>query len=78
VRVYLGQGALYVVLGQVLGVGLALLFTSLIQGMLFRGAVFDPMVLLLASPLLALSVLVTCYLPARRAGTVDPLEALKA
>ena len=78
IRMVTGEGLRFVILGQILGVALALAFTRLLEGLLFGVEATDPVVFWTVSPMLATVVLLTCYIPARRAGRVDPLEALRA
>ena len=77
VRVYLRQGLHYVVVGQTIGLAVAFGLSGMLQGFLYGGSGLDGTVVWLTSILLAAVVLLTCYLPARRAGLVSPLEALK-
>ncbi len=77
VRVYLRQGLQYVVVGQTIGLAVAFGLSGMLQGFLYGASGLDGTVVWLTSILLAAVVLLTCYLPARRAGLVSPLEALK-
>jgi predicted lysophospholipase L1 biosynthesis ABC-type transport system permease subunit len=77
VRVVLGQGVRLTAIGLGVGVGLAILFSRALAGLLFGvtvtdGATFAAVVLLLG----AVSLL-AMWLPARRAARVDPLVALR-
>jgi ABC-type antimicrobial peptide transport system permease subunit len=49
----------------------------MMRGILFEVSPFDPLVFGAASALLALTALIACWLPARRATKVDPLIALR-
>jgi putative ABC transport system permease protein len=49
-----------------------------VSGLLYRVSPFDPMVLLVAAVVLSTTVMLACYLPARRATRVVPLEALRS
>jgi predicted permease len=61
-----------------LGVGLALaLLAARAFGSLVVVSVWDPATYLLVSSVLALAALGSCYLPARRATTVEPMVALR-
>ena len=77
-RMVTGEGLRFVIFGQILGVAIALAFTRLLEGLLFGVAATDGVVFWTVSPLLAIVVLLTCYIPARRAGSVDPVEVLRA
>jgi hypothetical protein len=77
-RMVTGEGLRFVIFGQLVGVAIALAFTRLLEGLLFGVAATDAAVYWTVSPLLAIVVLLTCYIPARRAGRVDPVEVLRA
>ncbi|MGH9706886.1 MAG: ABC transporter permease [Candidatus Acidiferrales bacterium] len=64
-------------LGLVLGILGALAATRYLQGELYGIKATDPLNLAMVSVGLALIALVACYIPARRATKVDPLEALR-
>jgi putative ABC transport system permease protein len=73
----LGQGMRLTLVG--IGIGLAGTFflTKYVASMLFDVPPFDPLTLVgVALALMAIS-LCACYLPARRATLVDPIEALR-
>lgn len=73
----MGEGLRIVLIGQVLGVGVGLLLKPLLSELLFSENPFDPQMLAAASLLLAAVVLLTCLIPARRAGKVDPVRVLR-
>jgi ABC-type lipoprotein release transport system permease subunit len=64
--------------GLVLGLGLALLLTRLMQGLLFGVRPLDTPSFLAAPLILLVVALLACLLPARRAALVDPAEALRS
>jgi ABC-type antimicrobial peptide transport system permease subunit len=77
-RLILGQGAKMALLGVVLGVILALGLTRLMSSQLFGVTAHDPLTFAAVAVLLVVVALAACYLPARRAASVDPLQALRA
>ncbi len=50
----------------------------MLQGLLFEVEPLDPGVLALAGVLIVLVVLAASYVPARRAGRMNPVETLRA
>jgi putative ABC transport system permease protein len=65
-------------IGVAIGLLMATLTTRLLTGFLFGVSALDPIVFVTVSLLLAITVLLACYLPARWAAKVDPLTACKA
>jgi predicted permease len=74
----LRQGTRLVLLG--IGAGLAgyLALSSLVGKLLYGIAPTDPLTLALAPVALAAAALLACWLPARKATRVNPIEALRA
>jgi putative ABC transport system permease protein len=64
-------------IGVVLGSGLSLLLTPVLQGQLVGVNPRDPMVFLAVPLLLSTVSLLACYVPARRAAGTHPLSALR-
>lgn len=62
-----------------LGFGLVLAFGvgRLANGFLYRVEVLDPLTFCVIPPLLLAAMLLGCFIPARRAASVDPMEALR-
>ena len=75
-RSVVGQGLGVTGLGLLLGAGGALLLTRVIQSQLFGVQATDPRVMIAVAVLLGAVGLVACAIPARRATTVNPVEAL--
>jgi putative ABC transport system permease protein len=76
-RLVVGQGLRLSVVGLVVGLLLAALFTRLLASLLFGVSSTDPWTFLGVTTILALVAVVACYVPARRALQVDPLVALR-
>jgi predicted permease len=75
-RMFLMQGLRIHLAGLGLGLGIVLLVASLLGGFLYRTDPFYPPVYLATLLLLTLTVLGAMYFPARRAGSLDPADAL--
>ena len=73
----LKKGLALAALGLLLGLGAALWLTRLIASLLFGVGRNDLPTLVVVASVTLLAVLSACYLPARRATRVDPLEALR-
>jgi putative ABC transport system permease protein len=76
-RLVLRQGLAPVGIGLAVGLGGAALLTRVMTGLLFQTDPLDPLTFGAVSLLLAAVAAVACYVPARRATTVDPLTALR-
>jgi predicted permease len=76
-RMVLGQGLLQVAIGIVLGVGLAALLSTAMRALMFDVSPHDPTTFTGIAVVLALTGLLACLVPARRAARVDPMEALR-
>lgn len=77
-RHVLGGGLRIVAAGLVLGLAATLALSQLIASMLFQTSPRDPLALAAITLVLAVVALLACWLPARRATRVSPLEALRA
>ena len=73
-----GSGLRLVLVGLVIGIGLAVAGLRGISGMLFEIPAVDPATYVAISFLLLFVAGIACYLPARRAARIDPMEALRA
>jgi len=76
IRLMLGEGGLLVGTGLVCGLAGAFALRRAIAAQLYDVSAFDPIVMLAAVAILAITALVACLGPARRAARVSPLVAL--
>jgi predicted permease len=74
----LRQAAVMLMVGVALGIGLALASAQVVQGFLYGVKAHDVWTLAGASVALLISGLIAAYIPARRAASVDPMQALRA
>jgi predicted permease len=77
VRHIVGQGAGLVGVGIVLGAIGTLALARVLASFLFGVSTVDPIALAAASAMLLATGLIAAFIPARRAGTVDPAIALR-
>ena len=77
-RLVLREGVALAAVGTAAGLLLALALGRLLAGMLYRVSGSDPLVLAVATVLLAGVSLLACYVPARRAARVAPATTLRA
>jgi putative ABC transport system permease protein len=73
----LRQTLYLVIVGVVLGIGLALAATRGAGSLLFGLAPHDPLTMVIAAGFLVVIALIASYVPARRASSVDPMNALR-
>lgn len=80
-RMVMGQGLKLIAIGLALGVllafGLVKLLSSVLFGLLFDVGGTDLITFSTVPVVLVLVALAACYLPARRAMSIDPVEALR-
>ncbi len=76
-RLVLRQGMTLVIVGLVLGLGVALIVTRLLASFLYGVSTTDAFTFTVIPVLLTLVALLACYLPARKATKVEPLVALR-
>jgi putative ABC transport system permease protein len=76
-RMVIGEGFKLTVAGLALGLAAAFALSRLIAGQLFGVMATDPLTYGGVAMLLGVVSLIACYLPARRAVKVDPLQALR-
>ena len=76
-RLVLAQGMKLALLGVAIGLIAALGLTRLMRRLLFGVSVTDPLTFVAIAMLLVFVALLACWIPARRATTVDPMIALR-
>jgi putative ABC transport system permease protein len=72
------QGMTLTLAGLGLGIVGALGATRLMRGLLYQTQPLDPVTFASVPGILAVVALLACYLPARRAASVEPMAALRA
>jgi putative ABC transport system permease protein len=77
VRLIVGQGVALVAIGAIIGVGAALAATRVLGSLLYDVAPSDPITFGAIVGLLVAAVVAASWIPARRAASVDPTEALR-
>jgi putative ABC transport system permease protein len=76
-KMIISQGLVLALVGVAIGCAGALALTRLLTGLLFGVSPTDVETFVVVSLLLTVVALLACYIPARRATKVDPLEALR-
>jgi ABC-type antimicrobial peptide transport system permease subunit len=77
-QLVLGEAGWLTSAGVIAGIACAVAAATLMRGLLFGVRVWDVPTLSTACAALAVSALAASYIPARRAASVDPAEALRA
>ena len=77
-RLIIGRGVALAGVGAVLGVGLALWLSRLMETLLFGVSPLDPITFAAVPTAMITIAAAACYVPARRAMRVDPVTALRA
>jgi predicted permease len=76
-RQVLRQGLRLTLIGLTAGIAVSLAFTRLLRGMLFGVGTADWITFAFVSILLCAVALLACYVPARRAASIEPMQALR-
>lgn len=77
VRLIVGEGTRLAILGVVIGVVAAFYATKLIRTMLFNTPTTDVATYAITAAILLVTAALACYLPARRAARLSPVEAIR-
>lgn len=78
VQLVTGRGLLLASLGIAIGLAAAVMLARFIEAMLFTVTATDTPTFLAAALVLLLAAGLACFIPARRAGRIDPLIALRS
>jgi ABC-type antimicrobial peptide transport system permease subunit len=76
-RLVIGEGMRLALIGSLLGLGGALALTRLLKTLLFGVSATDPLTFIVIAAVLTLVALLACWIPARRAASMDPLVSLR-
>ena len=77
-RMVMGQGMLFVLVGLTVGLVGALLLGRLMSALLYAVAPTDPITFLAVGSVLTTVAAVACFVPARRVTSIDPMLALRS
>jgi predicted permease len=76
-KMVIGQGLKLALIGVAIGIAGALVLTRFLASLLYGVTPADPLTFIAVSLILISVALLACYIPARRAAKVDPMEALR-
>jgi ABC-type antimicrobial peptide transport system permease subunit len=76
-RLVASRAVASVLAGAAVGVAVSLVLGRLLEGLLYGVPAGDPLTLTAAVGVLLAAVVAACWLPARRAARVSPMEALR-
>src|ERR1039457_1382276 len=71
------QGLRLALVGVILGALAALMSGRIFSSLLFKVGMLNPLPWIAAMAILVATVLLACYLPARRAASIEPMQALR-
>ena len=73
----LKKGLVYVLVGLGIGLTGALMVTQCLSALLYQVSATDPVTFIVVLIVLLFTAVLACYVPARRAAKIDPMEALR-
>jgi putative ABC transport system permease protein len=76
-KLVLGQGMILTAIGLAIGLVGAAILTRTLSGLIYGVAALDPLTFVAVPALLSAVALLACFLPARRAASVDPIATLR-
>jgi putative ABC transport system permease protein len=76
-KMVLGEGLKLTLIGIAIGLIVALAMAQLMKSLLYGVGAIDPLTFVGAPALLAVTAMIACWIPARRAARTDPMIALR-
>ena len=76
-RLVVGQGVRLALVGISIGLASSFALTPLVASQLLGVSATDPLTFIGVSTLLVIVAITACWLPARKAARIDPMEALR-
>ena len=76
-RLVLGQGLVLTAIGVTVGLGGAAILTRTLSGLVYGVGTLDPVTFITVPAMLCVIALLACFIPARRAASVDPITTLR-
>jgi putative ABC transport system permease protein len=77
-RMIIGRGLLLTATGVIAGAAASLALSRFVQSQLFAVSSSDPLTIGTVAVLMTLVATLACYVPARRAASIDPVVALRS
>jgi len=77
-KLILGEGAILVGAGLLIGCSASLVLNQLMKSLLFAVSATDPLVYMLMATLVITITLIASSIPARRATKIDPIRTLRS
>ena len=76
-KLVLGQGLVMTAIGLALGLAVAVALSRTLTGLVYGVGTLDPLTFVAVPALLAIVAMLACFMPARRAASVDPITTLR-
>ncbi len=77
-QMVMSRGLRMTLAGLLIGLAAAFASTRLLASLLFEVNAMNPLIFSIAAAMLLAVSILACYLPARRAASIDPMQALRA
>jgi predicted permease len=76
-RLVLGQGVVMIAIGLAIGLAGAVALSRTLAGLVYGVGTLDPLTFVSVPALLAIVAMLACFVPARRAASLDPITTLR-